>query len=130
MASQAKLDTYRDTSIVTENPAKLIVLLYDGAVKFLKLARAELAEGDFVQKGKFIARAQTIIAELNAALNMGEGGELARLLRALYQFMFQHLNEANMERSEEKLDRVIGMLEGLNSSWREVASRAAVAADA
>ena len=129
--AQSKLDVYRDVSIETQNPVKLIVLLYDGAVKFLRVAQSKLAEGDYVGKGQFIARTQAIIAELNAVLNFEEGGEVATLLRQLYQFMFVHLGEANVERDPARIDTVISMLQGLNESWRAVATRypAGVAAE-
>jgi flagellar protein FliS len=119
---QSKLDVYQEVGIGTQNPVKLIVLLYDGAAKFLRVAKLKLAEGDYVGKGHFIARAQAIVAELNAVLNLEEGGEVAVLLRRLYQFMFSHLGEANVERDPRKIDQVIAMLEGLNESWRAVAA--------
>ena len=93
-----------ETSITTQQRGKLIVMLYDGAVKFLRVARQKLSEGDCALKGVYIGKAQDIIAELNGCLDVEAAPQVARDLRALYNFLYRHLNEANIERSEQKLD--------------------------
>ena len=91
-------DTYRETAIATQNAGQLVVMLYDGAIRFLKLAHAELENGNFVGKGQYIAKAQAIITELNTVLDMEAGGEISRNLRSLYMFMLRHLTRANIDR--------------------------------
>ncbi len=116
---------YVETSITTQQRGKLIVMLYDGAVKFLRVAKEKLQDGDCALKGVYIGKAQDIIAELNGCLDISAAPKIARDLRALYNFLYRHLSEANIERSEKKIDECIGILEELRDAWREVAERTA-----
>lgn len=121
-------DQYLETSVTTQQRGKLIVMLYDGAVKFLRVAKEKLREGDCALKGIYIGKAQDIIAELNGCLNVEAAPQIAQDLRALYSFLYRHLNEANIERSEQKIDECIRILEELRETWREVADRTEPAA--
>lgn len=111
---------YQDTTITTQSKGRLIVLLYEGAIKFLKQAIEKLEAGDFEAKGRYIAKAQDIINELSAVLNTDGGGEIAGNLRKLYTFMNKHLLEANIQRDAEKLREVIRILDDLNQAWKAV----------
>jgi flagellar protein FliS len=95
-------------------------MLYDGAIKFLKLAIRELQAEDYAAKGQYINRAQDIINELNAVLDMEAGGEVSENLRKLYIFMGRHLSQANTQRDPQMIQEVIDMLEELNQSWRAI----------
>ena len=121
-------DQYLETSVTTQQRGKLIVMLYDGAVKFLRVAKEKLREGDCALKGVYIGKAQDIISELNGCLNVEAAPQIAQDLRALYGFLYRHLNEANIERSEQKIDECIRILEELRETWREVADRTEPAA--
>jgi flagellar protein FliS len=112
---------YRDNAIATQTRGRLIVLLYDGAIKFLKLAVEQLEAGNYDEKGRFIARAQDVINELNAVLDMDAGGEVAENLRKLYCFMTRHLSEANTKCDAQMIRDVITMMEELNESWKTIA---------
>jgi flagellar protein FliS len=120
-------DRYRADSISTQDRGKLIVMLYEGAVKFLQIAKQKLAEGDYALKGVYIAKAQDIVSELNNCLDMKAAPDIAQNLRSLYNYIFRQLNEANIERSSEKIDTCIGILEELGKAWQEIASRPQVA---
>ena len=115
------LEAYRDTAVSTQTKGRLIILLYEGAIKFLKLAIEKLEAGDFEAKGRYIGKAQDIINELSAVLNMDSGGEIAGNLRKLYAFMNRHLLEANIKRDPQMIREVIRILEDLNQSWKVVA---------
>ena len=97
------------------------MLLYEGAIKFMKLAIKELEAGNYEAKGQYIGRAQDIINELNAVLDMEAGGEVADNLRKLYVFMTNRLNEANTKRDANMIRDVIKLMEELNQGWRTVA---------
>jgi flagellar protein FliS len=112
--------TYQDTAVSTQNRGRLIVMLYDGAIKFLRQAILNLQQGDFAAKGQHISRAQDILFELNTVLDMDKGGQIAENLRSLYTFMQRHLNEASIRKDPQMIQEVIGMLEELNQSWRTV----------
>ena len=114
-------EEYRETSFSTQSQGQLVVMLYDGAIRFLKIAREKLEENDYAGKGIYIGKAQDIISELNNSLDMETGGELSKNLRALYNFLYRHLNEANMERDPEKLQDCIGILQELHEAWEQVA---------
>ncbi len=113
---------YQDTAVTTQSKGRLIVLLYDGAIKFMKLAIRELQAGNYEAKGRYIGRAQDIINELNAVLDMDAGGEVALNLRKLYCFMNNRLSQANIERNPQMIREVITLAEELNQSWKAITS--------
>ena len=116
-----KVSVYQDTAVTTQSKGRLIVLLYDGAIKFMKLAIKELEAGNFEAKGQYIDRAQSIINELSAVLDTDAGGEIAANLRKLYCFMNNRLSEANTKREPEMIREVIALMEELNKSWKAIA---------
>jgi flagellar protein FliS len=115
------VESYRDSAVTTQSKGRLIVLLYDGAIKFMKLAIKELEAGNFEAKGRYIGRAQDIINELNAVLDVDAGGEIATNLRKLYCFMNNHLSQANTKRDPQLIREVITLMEELNQSWKAIA---------
>jgi len=114
------IGAYQQTAIGTQSKGRLIVMLYDGAIKFMKLAIRELEAGDYAAKGRSINRAQDIINELNAVLDMDSGCDISQNLRKLYLFMNRRLSEANAKRDPQMIREVITLMEELNQSWRAV----------
>jgi len=114
------VDVYKQTAVTTQNKGRLIVMLYDGAIKFLRHAIADLEKKDYQGKGRNIAKAQDIIVELNTVLDMNSGGQVAQNLRSLYNFMNRHLSEANIKCDRRMIQEVISLLEELNQSWRAI----------
>jgi flagellar protein FliS len=114
------VEAYQDTTITTQNKGRLIVLLYDGAIKFMKLAVKEIEAGNWDAKGKYINRAQDIINELNAVLDTEAGGEIAANLRRLYCFMNSRLSQANIKRDPQMIREVITLMEELNQGWKAI----------
>ena len=115
------IKTYQETAITSQTRGKLIVMLYDGAIKFLKLAIKEIESKDPEAKGEYISKAIDIIFELNTVLDTEAGGEIAMNLRKLYLFMGRHLTEANAKQDIGKIEEVINLLEDLNQSWKAIA---------
>jgi flagellar protein FliS len=113
---------YQENRVVTQTPGRVVVMLYEGAVKFLKQAIREMEAGQYIEKGKSINRAVDIIQELNVTLNMEAGGEIAKNLRQLYAFMLDRLFQANIRKDAGMIRETIKVLEGLNESWKAVAS--------
>jgi flagellar protein FliS len=111
---------YQETAITTQSRGRLIVMLYDGAIKFLRQAVLDLQQNDFAAKGEHIVRAQDILYELNTILDIEKGGQIAQNLRALYNFMQRHLIEANLRKDPQMIREVISILEELNQSWRAI----------
>jgi flagellar protein FliS len=114
---------YRKTQVATVDRGRLIVLLYEGAISFLTKAKACLADGDIPGASNFINRAQDIIDELNASLNMEQGGDIATNLRRLYVFMGDQLVRAKIKAESDPLEEVIRMLGTLNEAWREAVAK-------
>lgn len=113
--------TYQETTVTTQSRGRLIVMLYDGAIKFMTMAIREMEAGNFEDKGKYIQRAQDIINELNAVLDADAGGEVATNLRKLYCFMSGHLSKANSKCDPQMIREVITMMEELNRGWKAIA---------
>ena len=114
------IGAYQDAAIGTQSKGRLIVMLYDGAIKFLKLAIQELQAENYAAKGQYINRAQDVINELNAVLDMDAGGDVSQNLRKLYVFMGRHLSQANAKRDPQMIQEVITLLEELNQSWKAI----------
>jgi len=115
------ISAYQDNAVTTQSKGRLIVLLYDGAIKFMKLAIKELEANNHEAKGRYINKAQDVINELNAVLDMNAGGEIATNLRKLYCFMSSRLSEANIKRDPQMIREVIALMEELNQSWKAIA---------
>jgi flagellar protein FliS len=111
---------YQNAAVTTQTKGRLIVLLYDGAIKFMKLAIKELEANNYETKGRYINRAQDIINELIAVLDMEAGGQIATNLQSLYCFMNRRLAEANTERDPQMIREVISLMEELNQSWKAI----------
>jgi flagellar protein FliS len=116
------LEAYTDNQVTTQNKGRLIVMLYEGAIKFLKLAIIEMESGNYQAKGHYINKARDIINELNAVLDMQVGGEIATNLRKLYLFMNNHLSQANIKKDPEMIRHVIRLLEELKESFKAISS--------
>ena len=116
------VSAYQEASVTTESKGRLITMLYDGAIKFMRLAIRETEAQNFEAKGRYIGKAQDIINELNAVLDMEAGGEVAANLRKLYVFMSGHLSQANTKKDPQMIREVISLMEELNSGWRAITS--------
>ena len=114
------ISTYQDSAIGTQNKGRLIVMLYDGAIRFLKLAIMEMEKNNYETKGRYINKALDIINELNVVLDMDTGGEIAINLRQLYNFMNRRLSEANVKCDPEMVRDIIKLLEELNRGWKAI----------
>ena len=115
------LEAYQTTAVATQSKGRLIVMLYDGAIKFLKLAIKEMEANNHEAKGRYLAKAQDIIWELNSVLDTEVGGDIAKNLRSLYLYMSRRLNQANIKADPEIVKEVISLLETLNKSWKAIA---------
>lgn len=116
-----RIQAYQHAAVATQSKGRLIVLLYDGAIKFMKLAIKELEARNYEAKGRYIGRAQDIINELDAVLDVDAGGQIATNLRRLYGFMNRRLAEANTARDPQMIREVITLMEELSESWKAIA---------
>ena len=123
MTSDLARNTYQKIEVNSSNGLQLVVMLYDGAIRFLGNARVSMQSNDLPGKAIAIDRALAIIGELQATLKLEEGGELAQSLDKLYSYMTQRIMEASMKLNVKPLDEVIKLLSILNSAWTEIARK-------
>jgi flagellar protein FliS len=117
---------YTESSILTAPPERLVVMLYDGAVRFLTQAAVAMRNGDRQVALTRMRRGELIIDELNVTLDMSQG-EVAERLRSIYLFCKRHLVEAHLQQSPEHLETVVGLLSELRESWQRLAAQGAAA---
>jgi flagellar protein FliS len=115
---QNVVNSYQQTQFFTTHPLKLVLMCYEGAIGSLKLARDSYVAGRFEDKAKALRKCIDIIHELNASLDLVKGGECAVNLRNLYAYVTQALMKADLKRDIKAIDRVITMLEELESAWK------------
>ena len=111
---------YQKAAVSTIDQRKMIVMLYDGAIKFLSIAVEKLGKEDIYAAHTNMVRGKSIIAELLASLNLEEGGEIAANLRRLYAYMFGELIDANLEKNPKRIMTVIELLKELRSGWQGI----------
>lgn len=118
---------YSQVQIKTANKGKLIVLLYQGAVRFLRKAVVQLDDKDMEGKGNSLIRGQDIVLELMYALDqqlLDEGNELAQNLQRLYLYCYRRLVHANTHLDRGAIEEVIELLNNLLDAWEKVAAQA------
>ncbi len=115
---------YREQMVMTASPAKLIELLLDKAISVIEDAKVLIDEKNFKGANEKIIRAQDIVMELNLSLDVEGGGDIAKNLRALYNYMYRTLVEANIKKDVKKLDEVKTLLSDLLSTWQEAMKKA------
>src|SRR4051794_936964 len=127
MNPYASTQAYRDSAVLTASPEQLVVMLYDGAVRFLRQAEIAMGEGAWLHAFEKLGRGEAIIDELLATLNL-DTGEIAERLQAIYVFAKKTLIEARIQRKAEKIGQVIALLANLREAWAVLAEQAAQAA--
>lgn len=115
-----QFDAYRKATVDTSDNVRLVSLLFDGAVNFLKVARGKMEQHDIAGKGIYLGKVTAIVGELNSSLNMEQGGEIARNLRRLYDFVLDRLLKANLKSDLVALNEAEHVLELLRSGWKEM----------
>lgn len=115
---------YTEQMVLTASPAKLVELLLEKAVNVLEEAKALVEKRDYPSANEKIIRAQDIIMELNLSLDVEKGGDIAKNLRALYNYMYRTLVEANIRKEVNLLDDVRSLLSELLDTWREAIKKA------
>ncbi len=113
------VNQYQNNQIATASREQILLMLYDGAIRFSKQAKKGLKEGDIATKGRYISKVMAILAELSNSLDHEIGGEIAGNLDALYNYMQKELSKANVENEVGPIDTVCTMLCELRATWAE-----------
>ena len=108
---------YNNTSVMTATPGELTLMLYNGAIRFAKQAKMAVAERNIEQINYYSQKVQAILVELMSTLKMEY--DVSQNLYQLYDFMYRHLLQANIKKSEPMFQEVIDLLEDLRNTWSE-----------
>jgi flagellar secretion chaperone FliS len=110
-----------ETGVEAASPQRLVVMLYDGAIRSMLAAKAALASGDIGQRGEALSKAISIIDEgLRPALDLNAGGEIASNLLALYEYVSNLLLYANLKGQEAPLDEALRLMTELRGAWEQL----------
>ncbi|MDP2881472.1 MAG: flagellar export chaperone FliS [Azonexus sp.] len=110
-----------DAAVETADPHRLVLMLFDGAMVAISLARIQMQNGQIPEKGAAISKAIDLITNgLGASLDLEAGGALAERLAALYEYMAQRLLFANLKNSVAALDEVSELLGSLREAWAQI----------
>ncbi|WP_377887323.1 flagellar export chaperone FliS [Alkalihalobacillus sp. R86527] len=117
MAMQNPYQTYQQNSVATSSPQELTLMLYNGCLKFIRMAAIAMKKNNVEGKHTNIMKAQNILEELRATLNMDM--ELAKSMDSLYEFMIGQLVSANINNNIETLQEVEELAEEFRNTWKE-----------
>jgi flagellar protein FliS len=112
-------ENYFATQIKTATPEQILVMLYDGAIRFIRQARQALEDGQRVTKLEKISRAVAILTELSGTLDFEKGGEIAENLDGLYWYIIRELTRPNKEDEFKAMDVAENILIELREAWAE-----------
>lgn len=113
---------YRKNAVLGASPAQLVVMLYDGALRFTQAGRVAMRAKDLPRQNEALQRAQKIVVELFSTLDHEKGGEIASNLASLYGFVLDKLMEANVYDRESALDEAERPIRELRDAWAQIAS--------
>lgn len=119
---QSSVNAYRQTSVKTASQGRIIVMLYDEAVRQIDLATGLLKENtrELDKVNNALVRAQDIITELMVSLDLEQGGEIAQNLLRLYLFFNDRLMEGNVKKEEAPLQEVRSLMTDLRDAWKQI----------
>ena len=123
----AKASTYKSTSVNTSSPADLVLMLYEGILRFLNNARGGFNIKDPVEYHQTInenlQKAQAIIRELRSCLDVEKAGEFGETMTGLYDYFDRRLQEANMEKTQAPIDEIYDRMTVIRDAWDEMVQR-------
>lgn len=111
------LNQYKQNAVFTATPEELTLMLYDGSIKFMNIAKYSIENDDIQRAHEALIRAQDIIIELNSSLNMEY--ELSTNFRRLYEFILDRLIDANIQKEIEPIDEALEILTEMRDTWKE-----------
>jgi len=115
-------NAYRESAVLSAPPEMLVVMLYDGARRFLFQAGVAMRDGQIELSHRKLRRAEDIIHHLRDALDMDQG-EISERLESIYLFCLRHLQQARFDRDASKLEQVSNLLGELREAWAAIAGQ-------
>lgn len=120
---QRTATSYQANEVNTANRLKLLIMLNEGAIRFIKKADEALVKGDLAVKGETISKVLAIVGELKSTLDWSHAPALADQLERLYDFIMDRLYEANVKNDAQALHDALKIVEVLHSSWVELSKK-------
>ncbi|MBF0408394.1 MAG: flagellar export chaperone FliS [Candidatus Riflebacteria bacterium] len=115
----AQPESYKKTQVESASPEALILMLYDGALRFMSQAEEAFAEKNLERIHNLLIRVQAIFSELLATLDKDRGGEIAKNLERLYVFFLEKLSDSNIRKDPEPMNQIRPLVENLRQTWAE-----------
>lgn len=112
-------NTYKNNSVNYASKDQLLIMLVDGASKFAKIARQAILDKDIIRAHENIVKTQDIFYELITTLDVNQGGEWAKALMAIYNFIVKRLIEANIKKDIDIMNEVIPLIDEVRDTWNE-----------
>jgi flagellar protein FliS len=120
MSAQTAYKEYKEIQVNTANREKLLIMLYQGCIKFLRFSKKSIEDNNIEAANNYIIKSQDIIRELMNTLDRENGGEIADNLYNLYDFMYRELVTANIKKDTAKIEVVEEMMIELLESWQQI----------
>jgi flagellar protein FliS len=112
------VNVYKNNSVNYASKEQLLLMLVDGAVKFAKRAKEAINKKDIKNAHEYLTRTQDIFTELMISLDRN-AGEWANNLFNVYEFIKNELFQINMEKNEDRLDKLMPIIEDVRNTWHE-----------
>ena len=116
--SYEALNRYKQNSVLTATPEELTLMLYDGAIKFMNIAKHNMENKELERTHNSLMRAQDIVTELSISLDMNY--EISSEYRRLYDFVLSRLVDANIYKDSKAIDEAIDIVNELKEAWKDV----------
>jgi len=115
----AYMNQYQNNQVMTASPEQILIMLYDGAIRFVRQARLAIVDGRQGDKATAISKTIAIITEFSNTLDFEVGGDIAQDLNRLYDFMVRELSAVNARSNAERLNPVEKILQDLRDAFTE-----------
>ena len=122
MPQSHPFQNYQRTNVETADQRTLIVMLYDGLIRFLRKAQQKIEVNDVEGAHNYLVRSRQIVSELLSTLKPEKSGEIGHNLQRLYAYAFNRIVEANLYKDPDMIEEVIGMMSTLREGWQSVKS--------
>ncbi|MBI5098518.1 MAG: flagellar export chaperone FliS [Nitrospirae bacterium] len=114
------ITVYKKTVLANTDRVQIILMLYEGTLNHIKIAKQKIERGDTLSKGTHISKATLIVTELSNVLDMEKGGEISSNLRSLYNFVLQRLLYANLNNDVNALEEAGKVIDTIKDGWKEM----------
>jgi len=117
MPQSHPFQSYQRTNVHTADQRTLIIMLYDGLIRFLRKARQKIEANDVEGAHNYLVRSREVVSELLATLKPEKGGEIGQNLQRLYSYAFNRIVEANLYKDGQMVEEVIRIMSTLREGW-------------